>query len=362
MAPVEHLPDNNISWKLLLGSIITIVPATLCVIVRFVSRHVARAGLWWDDYTIAIALVLNMATAILRWIQIPAYDYGRHPEYVSKEKKIGFGKTFLAIQILYFLNVTMTRASILLLYRRIFGVVTRFRRALYFAGILLILYFVSCVIVSIAGCSPVSKFWDTSLPGHCINEVAFFRWNGVANVFLDLMVLLLPLPMIWRIKTTRRQKWLLTGIFLLGGFVCVVSIVRVVHFNVANFGDPTYSSLSPATWSSVEQSTGIVCACLPTFRPLFRTLYGPSRSKASSVRGNGSISDSQDRDSFRRSMSQCDEDSSIVRFSSQQGMRGASAHRLDTIQNVGHSPTSGYQDDERPGSQSSQTNRPVSAA
>jgi hypothetical protein len=57
MESTQTPPNDNIAWHILLGTIITIVPATLCVILRFISRHFARAGLWWDDYTIAAALV-----------------------------------------------------------------------------------------------------------------------------------------------------------------------------------------------------------------------------------------------------------------------------------------------------------------
>jgi hypothetical protein len=123
----------------------------------------------------------------------------------------------LAIQLLYFCNAVITKASLLLLFHRIFGVVKSFRWALWGSGFLVIAYFIACTITAIAGCSPVSKFWDPKEPGHCIDEVAFFRWNGVGNMLLDFLILCLPLPMAWRVKTTMRQKWVLTGIFLLGG-------------------------------------------------------------------------------------------------------------------------------------------------
>lgn len=57
MAPAQAPPDDSIAWHVYVGTITPIVPATILVILRFISRHVARAGLWWDDYTIAIALV-----------------------------------------------------------------------------------------------------------------------------------------------------------------------------------------------------------------------------------------------------------------------------------------------------------------
>jgi hypothetical protein len=49
--------DQNIAYRIWVGTIVTIVPATFAVVLRFLGRHVSRAGFWWDDYTIAIALV-----------------------------------------------------------------------------------------------------------------------------------------------------------------------------------------------------------------------------------------------------------------------------------------------------------------
>lgn len=35
----------------------------------------------------------------------------------------------------------------------------------------------------------------------------------------------------------------------------------------------TWSTVETAMWSSIEQAVSIICACLPTLRPLFRRLY-----------------------------------------------------------------------------------------
>ncbi|KAJ5372315.1 hypothetical protein N7517_004321 [Penicillium concentricum] len=327
MASGQDPPNKNISWRILVGTIISIVPATICVILRFVARNVAHAGLWWDDYTIAVSL------------------------------------SFMAVQLLYFTNAVITKASLLFLFYRIFGVVRSFRWILWASGFLVVAYFIVCSVVSIVGCSPVSKAWNTNEPGHCIDELSFFRWNGVGNMFLDFLVLCLPIPMAWRVNTTTRQKYILTGIFLLGGFVCIVSIIRIVSFGSAVISDPTYTSVGPATWSSVEQSVGIICACLPTLRPLFRRLYGPSR--AASSRGHSPAFDSQDWSSPSGRMSHCDEETRIIGFASpQQRKRRASSHELDELQSVYRSPTFDGTN-ERPDSQFSQTNgtnRPVSAA
>ncbi|KAJ5455252.1 hypothetical protein N7475_010373 [Penicillium sp. IBT 31633x] len=316
----QNPPDDNISWKILVGTIVSIVPATICVILRFVSRHVAKVELWWDDYTIAVAL------------------------------------SFLAVQVLYFFNAVFTKASLLFLFHRIFGVVQVFRWALWITGFLVTAYFIACTIVAIAGCSPVAKFWDTDLQGSCINEVAFFRWNGVSNMILDFLVFCLPIPMVWRVKTTTRQKWILTGIFLLAGFVCLVSIVRIISFGGAEGSDPLHSNIGPATWSQVEQSVGIVCACLPTLRPLFKKLYGPTQ--ASLDTGDSSVFDDHEMSVLPRRISHSDEEDSIL------GLAPSSSPRQNMLQNVDHSSTF-TEDDDRPVSQSSQMhrmNRPASAA
>lgn len=118
----------------------------------------------------------------------------------------------------YFTNGVLIKASVLLLYYRIFGTVKAFRRAVWACGRLVIGYYIACTIVALAGCSPpaISRAWDLSIPGTCMDIITFFRWDGVANMLLDILVLCLPYPMAWRLQTTLRQKWILTGIFLLG--------------------------------------------------------------------------------------------------------------------------------------------------
>jgi hypothetical protein len=123
----------------------------------------------------------------------------------------------MAVQLLYFINAVITKSSLLLLFYRIFGIVRGFRWVLLASALLIFAYFIVCSITSIVGCSPVSKAWNSGQPGHCIDEVEFFRWNGVGNMILDFLVLCLPFPMAWRLNTTTRQKCILTCIFLLGG-------------------------------------------------------------------------------------------------------------------------------------------------
>lgn len=63
-------------------------------------------------------------------------------------------------------------------------------------------------------------FWKKTIKGGtCINQDQFYRWNGVANLLIDFMVLTPTLPLIWRLKLKSRQKLSVSGGFSVGNFV-----------------------------------------------------------------------------------------------------------------------------------------------
>jgi hypothetical protein len=175
---------------------------------------------------------------------------------------------FLAIQASYFTTAALIKTAILLFYKRTFGIYRYFRYAVYIMLFLTASYLAICILTSLLGCRPISYFWNKDQPGWCFNETQFFRWNGVANLLLDVLVLLLPLPMIWRLQLTIGKKLALTGIFTLGSFACIASGFRLAQFQKSRQSDPTYTTVGSITWSIIEQTVGLDCACLPTLRPL----------------------------------------------------------------------------------------------
>lgn len=98
--------------------------------------------------------------AALRWAQVLHYGSGQHVYDLQMDTVKNFRKSFLATQLIYFTNAVLTKASLLLLYCRIFGVVRGFRWALWIFGNPVIFYYIACTITSIAGCSPIAKFRD----------------------------------------------------------------------------------------------------------------------------------------------------------------------------------------------------------
>ena len=123
----------------------------------------------------------------------------------------------MGIQILYFSTSVAFKTSLIMLYYRIFGIIRYFRSVCILAEAIVACYFFACLFVTIFECKPVSFHWNKNIPGgSCINQPAFYQWNGVANLLIDFMILSLTFPMVWNLKINVRQKVTLSGIFALG--------------------------------------------------------------------------------------------------------------------------------------------------
>lgn len=71
-------------------------------------------------------------------------------------------------------------------------------------------------ILAFLGCTPFAYNWDKTIAGHYVDLVAFMRWNGICNLLIDVLILLLPMPMVWRLVVPTRQRFELSAVFLLG--------------------------------------------------------------------------------------------------------------------------------------------------
>ncbi|CAD6565603.1 MAG: hypothetical protein ASARMPRED_007366 [Alectoria sarmentosa] len=243
-----------------------------------------------SDYTIAIALVLYYFLTICYWLQASLGGSGLHTVNaggpVDAATQVKFQKIFLAIQIFYFSTSVSFKSSLILLYYRLFGMIRWFRTLLVVAECIVACYFIVCLFTAIFECKPVAYYWDKNIPhGSCINETDFYRWNGVANLLIDFMILSLTFPMVWRLKISTRQKATLSGVFLLGTFVFIASIIRVTTFGKLKPTDETFTGIAPAVWSEVEQSLGIVCACLLCLRPLLGRFFMGSNAHGTIANG-----------------------------------------------------------------------------
>jgi len=183
-----------------------------------------------------------------------------------------------AFELTYVATTTAIKMSILLFLRRMFPATTTpvaWRIAWFFVMAWVVMWSVGCGLAALFQCTPVSFFWnqlDGDIPGFCINEYSFLAANAALNITSDIMILVLPMPIVWRLHIKKSQKLAISSIFLLGGFVCLASIIRYTYLKEVIPVDITFTNLPAGIWSLIEMSIGLVCACLPVMRPLLQYL------------------------------------------------------------------------------------------
>ena len=155
------------------------------------------------------------------------------------------------------------------------------------------------VVVNVAGlaltfvnafqCYPIWAEFQYNLPTYtvCTDLVTLYLSSAPVNICTDLMILALPVPVLTSMRLPRKQKIILIVTFSFGAFVTAVDVVRISYLEQAfqiriqevgqenvNASRVTtqddfswYASLS-FMWSAIEVHVGIICASVPSLKPL----------------------------------------------------------------------------------------------
>ncbi|KAL5358394.1 putative plasma membrane protein Pth11-like protein [Aspergillus floccosus] len=281
----EGLEDT--SARLSYPSLIFAIVTPIVVIARLLGRRFLSGRIGADDWTI-LASCVTAKTVCIQMIIVCKWAFGKHEDDVPKDLLIRTLKLYFVAQILYKINMGLTKISILLLYLRLF--VQRWVRVTCWTWIGIIVAFTTGTVVSsIAQCSPIQYAFDKTITprGACINLTAFWYANAVFNITSDLVLIALPVPVISNLQLPLKSKIALCGIFAMGIFVCITSVLRITTLNIATSRlDITWNSIGSSMWTVIESNLAILCACLPALqRPLVflfpRLFPKPHRSNAS---------------------------------------------------------------------------------
>jgi fucose permease len=114
--------------------------------------------------------------------------------------------------------------------------------------------------------------------------VTLFLCSAPVNIITDLAILVLPIPVLTGMRLPQRQKTILVVTFALGIFVTIVDVVRIYYLQQASDNqviaqtrlgtgtDFAYNASIALMWSAVEVNIGIICACIPTLKPLIKRI------------------------------------------------------------------------------------------
>ncbi|MCJ1312156.1 hypothetical protein MMC25_005830 [Agyrium rufum] len=212
-------------------------------------------------WCVAYSILLGISTQ---------YGTGLHVWQFTPELMQGYSKWIYISSVTYLFALHGYKLTILLLYHKLFDVHTVFKFANWTLVFVVSGYLFSNFVTLLFGCSPIQKYWIPDLPGHCITTLTADRFYGSLNFITDLLIFVLPLPLVWNLKLSRNEKLGVTLIFGGGAVNCAIAIVRfVAMIRDLRAYDRTYLAAETFLWSALEINTGLACSCTPALRPFF---------------------------------------------------------------------------------------------
>jgi hypothetical protein len=94
---------------------------------------------------------------------------------------------------------------------------------------------------------------------------------AVIHIVTDILLALLPSPLIWSLQLGKRARISLIAILSVGIFAAVAGIIRQASVGPLDEHD-TYS-----IWNFIELHLGIIAASLPALKPLFAQFFDTIR-------------------------------------------------------------------------------------
>ncbi|KAF4930352.1 Satratoxin biosynthesis SC1 cluster protein 4 [Colletotrichum viniferum] len=238
----------------------------IVVALRLYTRIIVVGNVGVDDYLIPAALAASIGFSVVVMHQIK-FGLGM-PMATSTPDNLCLWATIPT----YNLALLFCKLSIILSYLRVFKVATT-QKICKAMLVVLAFYGAWTVFGSIFMCVPVQAFWGDGT-GRCMDRLAFWFSNAVLNIATDIIIVVIPIPLIRTLQISRKQKIALIMVFAVGGFVCITSIIRLRSlYEISISPDTSRDGVHIATWSGIEINVAIICASAPALKPLIAKAF-----------------------------------------------------------------------------------------
>ncbi|PTU17363.1 hypothetical protein P175DRAFT_0446233 [Aspergillus ochraceoroseus IBT 24754] len=263
--------------EVLVVSITFFVLASIFVALRFVSRIWIVRRLALHDYLMLLAWLIDFGFSFALFYAT-GKGLGLHDADIPVHDRASLSRANYAFTVLY--------SSILVFYLTLTQGEKVFRYANYATLVVVNVAGLALTFINIFQCRPVAAAFATSVPvnAHCTDILTLYLSSSPVNIITDLAILFLPNPILTRMRLPRKQKIILVVTFSFGFFVAVVDVIRIAYLqdaatsreialrqihlqNYEGNDFAWYASLS-FMWSVVEVNVSMMCACVPSLKPL----------------------------------------------------------------------------------------------
>ncbi|KAE8163811.1 hypothetical protein BDV40DRAFT_287507 [Aspergillus tamarii] len=257
--------------------------------IRLVMRKIRGKAFVLGDYlslcAILCALIrLALVHVIIIWgtnNMSPGFRYSHHftPEEIYRRETAS--KFTLVNRVFYNTYLWLQKFILLDTYRHLLRNLSWERITLGTYVSIFAATYVTVQIVTFTECDPFDHYWIV-LPD-----------PGVLNIVTDLMLIVLPVPLLVKVKRPLMEKLQLAALFAVGFFIVIITVIRLPQ----NAQHST-AQVNRTTWASVELFAAAIVANAPVLYGFYRgereasrsrTTEGTSRQQSSLGRG-GTVS------------------------------------------------------------------------
>ncbi|KAI0839149.1 hypothetical protein F5Y06DRAFT_28947 [Hypoxylon sp. FL0890] len=246
--------------------------STFFVSLRFYTRS-RMGGVGADDWTILATLIMYTITLSLCTVLVH-YGLGRHIYYIPVEYQSEIVRWNWIVQPFGILTLPIGKISVVLLLERLMGYTSTRRR--WFLWVNMALFTASMIassILSYAQCNPPRALWSQVAGAVCLDptiQANFALFTCAYSSFLDFTLALIPITFVWKLRMSTQKKvglCFLLGMGVLSGICAAIKAAQSTELGIRE--DVSWALFSLYAWSASEIFLNIVCACVPTLKPLY---------------------------------------------------------------------------------------------
>ncbi|RYO39348.1 hypothetical protein AA0111_g1671 [Alternaria arborescens] len=184
-------------------------------------------------------------------------------------------KGVLVMTIVWNITVCLSKLSVLLMYTSIIPNTSMLVICRYI-GATIIVWILVDLITALSICKPLAQAWKD--PDKCTSQNPFYFSQGVLNLIIDMVIIVLPMPYIFRLRVSWSRKVVAIVMLGLGTGTIAITIYRQKLLWKLDFDDipKTPNIIFAMILSELETAVMILVACIPLMRPLFWRNEGQS--------------------------------------------------------------------------------------
>ncbi|KAK8135070.1 hypothetical protein PG984_007082 [Apiospora sp. TS-2023a] len=211
-------------------------------------------------------LSLDDGLLILAWI---GNDVGEIRVVAAELIRIFASQAVYVTTLLHLFCGAAAKLSLTVFYLRL-SPLKWYRRATWATMGIVGVYSIIMICCMAFACTPVVKIWRPNVRGTCLDRRALYTASASMNTLTDIMLFVLPIPMVYGLQMPIKRRLVALGVFAAGLLAIITSLVRFAYLpGYLGSRDQTWATAPLSLWTSIEVNLFVICPSMLTLYEFF---------------------------------------------------------------------------------------------